>query len=90
MTPLSSYFYYFELDNGVMTTPKRCSVLSFIFTFSSGLFFFFFTVCAKNLASSAPKPGKEEGQEGLQFTFLFSRIQEKASTGRNLMMKISS
>ena len=26
------YFYYFELDNGAMTTPKRCSVLSFIFT----------------------------------------------------------
>ena len=23
---------YFELDNGVMTTPKTCSVLSFIFT----------------------------------------------------------
>ena len=23
---------YFELDNGVMTTPKNCSVLSFIFT----------------------------------------------------------
>ena len=27
-----NYFYHFELDNGVMTTPKRCSFLSFIFT----------------------------------------------------------
>ena len=26
------YFYHFELDNSVMTTPKRCSVLSFLFT----------------------------------------------------------
>ena len=26
------YFNYSELDNGVMTTPKRCSFLSFIFT----------------------------------------------------------
>ena len=24
--------YHFELDNGVMTTAKRCSVLSFLFT----------------------------------------------------------
>ena len=43
--------------------------------------FFFFIVCAQNLASSAPKPGKEKGQEGLQFTFLFITRSGKSIYG---------
>ena len=42
------YFYHFELDHGVMMTPKRCLVLSFnnncktLILTMYGIFFFFF------------------------------------------------